>query len=90
MCFILSLLLAGPRFTAILWWLIAPRRWDDAFNSVIVPVLGIVFLPWTTLMFVIVCPFGNIAGPDWWWLAFGVLLDVLPLIGGARTRPTYA
>jgi hypothetical protein len=77
MCFFFSLLLFGPRFVILMWWLIDFTRWERAFDTWIVPLLGFLFLPWTTLMFVIVAPFGNIADLDWVWLGFGLLADLL-------------
>lgn len=76
MCFFFSLLLFGPRFVIAIWWLADTNRWEHAFDTWIVPVFGFIFLPWTTLMFVLVAPFGNLNGWDWVWLGFGVLADL--------------
>jgi hypothetical protein len=35
MCLVFTLLLAGPRAGALLWWLFAPGRWDSAFDTII-------------------------------------------------------
>ena len=43
MCAFLILLAAGPRVLGVLWWLIAPGRWDTAFNNALWPILGLVF-----------------------------------------------
>jgi hypothetical protein len=75
MCLFFTLLLAGPRVAIFLWWLINPGRWEAAFDTFILPLLGFLFLPWTTLMFVIVAPLGNVEGWDWFWLGLGVLCD---------------
>jgi hypothetical protein len=65
-CFITSLFLLGPRFATLIWWLINPVRFSAAFSSFIWPVLGIIFLPWTTLMYLIVwSPATGIYGLDW-------------------------
>ncbi len=77
MCALLTLLLTGPRFGIILWWLISPGRWDRAFNTVILPILGFIFLPWTTLMFVIVAPNGSLSGGDWLWLTLAFVVDIV-------------
>ena len=58
MCLFLSLLLFGPRVVIIFWWLIEPARWSLAYDSFILPFLGFLFLPWTTLMYVLVSPGG--------------------------------
>jgi len=70
------MLLAGPRFAIFFWWIFNPTRWDTAFSTVVIPVLGFIFLPWTTLMWVAVAPFGNVAGWDFFWLALAVLADI--------------
>jgi hypothetical protein len=76
MCVFFTLLLAGPRAAILIWWLINPDRWDNAFDTFIWPLLGFIFLPWTTLMFVIVAPFGNVVGWDWFWLALAFFIDI--------------
>jgi hypothetical protein len=79
MCMVLFVLLAGPRFAIILWWLVEPSRWSNAFSTFIWPLLGFVFLPWTTLALVAVAPFGNVDGWDAFWLSLAFLLDLSSL-----------
>jgi hypothetical protein len=83
MCLFFTVLFLGPRVGIFFWWLFSPGRWDSAFSSAIWPILGFVFVPWTTLMFVAVAPFGNVEGWDWVWLAFAFVIDVVQLSGGA-------
>ena len=80
-CLFTALVFLGPRVAGILWWLIQPIRWNVAFNSIIWPILGLIFLPWTTLMYVIVSP-GGIIGLDWLWLVLAVLADISIYAGG--------
>ena len=89
MLFLITLLLAGPRFILFLWWLLNPGRWDRAFDTFLLPLLGFLFLPWTTLMFVLVAPDGTVSGTDWWPLALGFLIDVIS-VGGVGRRHAYA
>jgi hypothetical protein len=86
MCFLLSLLLLGPRFGIVMWWIIEPNRWDAAFGSVFWPILGLIVAPWTTLMFVAVAPFGNVEDWDWVWLGLAFLGDMLSLTSNAYTN----
>jgi hypothetical protein len=51
--------LAGPRFALILWWIFDSGRFSDAFNSIAWPILGIIFMPWTTLMYLIAYSWGE-------------------------------
>jgi hypothetical protein len=75
MCLFFCTLLLGPRVAIIFWWIIQPGRWESAFSSFVFPALGFIFLPWTTLMWVAVAPFGNVAGWDWFWLFLSLLAD---------------
>ncbi len=77
------LLLLGPRVGGLIWWLTQPLRWQAAFNgSWLWPVLGLLFLPWTTLIYVLVAP-GGIGGLDWLWLGIAVIGDLSSYGGGA-------
>ena len=68
-CAFLTLALLGPRFFGAIWWIFWPLRWETAFRNFssdlwwIWAVLGLVFLPWTTIMYVIVAP-GGVEGFD--------------------------
>lgn len=93
MCCILSVLaLLGPRFAIIVWWIADPERWERSFDGWLWPVLGFVFLPFTTLMYVVVRP-GGVSGFDLIWLSLAVLADVAMYSGsgyGNRDRvPGY-
>jgi hypothetical protein len=82
MCLIVGcLFLLGPRAAVIIWWLADQLRWSATFDNVIVPILGFVFLPWTTLMYVLVAPQG-VTGLDVFGLALAVVADVGSLFGG--------
>ena len=80
-CLFTTLMFLGPRAGILVWWLISPARWNLAFDSFIWPLLGFLFLPWTTLMYVIIFPSG-ITGFDWIWLGLGVLADIGMYAGG--------
>ena len=59
-------------------------RWVGAvgaFESAIWPILGIIFLPWTTLMYVLLAP-GGVTGLDWLWIILSVVADVAMYAGG--------
>ena len=92
-CLVTTLALLGPRAAIVVWWLIEPSRWSLAFSSFVIPLLGFLFLPWTTLAYVFVAP-GGVVGGDWLLIAIGLLLDILQWSGGLfgnRGRlPTYA
>ena len=91
-CFFTILVFLGPRVAGVLWWLVQPVRWQAAFNNALLwPVLGLVFLPWLTLMYVIVAP-GGIVGFDWVWLGLALVADIGSYSGGGygnRSRLGY-
>jgi hypothetical protein len=85
-CLFAALLVLGPRVAGILWWIASPAVWSAAFNgSWLWPVLGLIALPWVTLMYVLVAP-GGIEGFDWLWLGLALAGDVAGYAGGAKNR----
>jgi len=92
MCCVLTvMMLLGPRAAILFWWLLNPVRFNLAFSSWILALLGAVFLPWTMIMYLIIFP-GGIIGLDWLWLGLGVLADVMWYAGGGFRRrvPGYS
>ena len=86
MCCIVSLLVfIGPRIAAIAWYLTDSARWSAAFSNILWPLLGVVFLPWTTLAYVLMSP-GGVSGLQWAVVIFGFLLDIGSLGGGDYSR----
>jgi hypothetical protein len=86
-CFFASLLFLGPRFAYLVFWIIAPVRVNLALSSLNMPflvsLLGLIFAPWTLLMWVSIYPMN---GWDWLWIGFGVMADVAGWIGGYAHR----
>ncbi len=82
-CFFSVLFFLGPRAGILIWWLIDTRRWEIAFESFIWPLLGFIFLPWTTLMYVAVNnPVSGISLLGWIFVAIGVFADISMHGGG--------
>ena len=82
-CLVAVILLLGPRLGILLWWLFDMPRWERAFSTFIWPLLGAIFLPWTTVAYVFVFPNG-VTGLDWLWLALALLVDLGAYTGGGR------
>ena len=87
MCLVLFALIFSPRLVMVIWWLLDMARWSATFDNVIVPILGFILAPWTTLMYVLVSP-GGVTGIDWLWLGVAVVVDLGSLGGGAARRRT--
>ncbi len=86
-CFFTVLVFLGPRFAGIIWWIIKPIRWvgetnASAFGSIIWPILGLIFLPWSTLMYVAVAPGGINGLFEWGFLILAVVIDIGAYTGG--------
>lgn len=89
-CFFVILVFLGPRVGGALWWLFDPTRWNLAFSNWLWPILGLIFIPWTTMMYVIVFP-GGVTGFDWVWLGLALFADIAWWAGGGfrRRAPGY-
>jgi len=71
------------RIMLLFVWIARPAAMNAAFNTFILPCLGFMFLPFTTLMYVLLwTPKVGIQGLDWLWLGLAVVLDIAS-IGGA-------
>jgi hypothetical protein len=84
-CLLASLFLLGPRAAILVWWLIEPVRWNATFDTFLWPLLGFLFLPWTTLAYVAVYPAG-IEGFDYLFLGIGLAFDLFSYFGGGYTN----
>ena len=76
------------RIMLLFAWIARPNLMDAAFGTVIIPCLGFLFLPFTTLMYVILIQgVGSIQGLDWLWLFLAAVLDIASIgTAGAANR----
>lgn len=66
----------GPRIALLTWWIFGERV-DAAFDSWLLPLLGLLFLPWTTIFYVLMWgPVDGVSGVDWLIVGLGVVLDI--------------
>jgi hypothetical protein len=82
-------LLAGfaPRLAFLFLWIARLAMVNTAFSMWIWPLLGLIFLPFTTLMYVLlVYGVGGLAGWDWLWIGLALVLDLGHYFGGYRNR----
>jgi hypothetical protein len=75
----------GPRLGILVWYLLRPERWQATFDTWVWPLLGSLFLPWTTLAYVLVAPHG-IRGLEVVLIALAVLVDLGSHGGGYSSR----
>jgi len=82
---VLSLL--GPRVAFLLTWLATNRVTLAFHDGFIVPFLGLLFFPWTVLMYTLAyAPIGGVTGVGWFFVVLGVLADVGSYVSGPAQR----
>jgi hypothetical protein len=85
-CFTTIFLVLISRVAIVVWWLANPQSHNLPFKSWILPgfpaipawfitLLGGIFLPWTTLAYLLLFP-GGIVGTDWIVLGVAFLIDL--------------
>jgi hypothetical protein len=79
---------AFSRITLLMLWFARPVMMDAAFGSFIIPCLGFLFVPFTTLVYVfLVQGVGRIQGLDWLWLVLAFIMDIASIgAAGAANR----
>ena len=76
----------APRAFLILAWIFS-ARWPVVWQGdFLVPLLGIIFAPFTTIMYMLVWTPRGIEGWDWLWILLGVFLDVMHYQQAAANR----
>ncbi len=74
-----------PRLAVLFIWLARPALFNAAIGPLFA-ILGIIFLPFTTLMYVVLWnPATGLAGFDWLWLGLALLIDL-----GGMASSAYA
>ncbi|HET7758945.1 MAG TPA: hypothetical protein VFK62_03405 [Gaiellaceae bacterium] len=90
-CLVVLIALFSPRLALALTWIFTP--WvDRAFGPIIWPILGIIFLPLTTLLYVILWNTGGRGVSGWEWIVviLAVFGDVAAhSVSAARRREVF-
>ncbi len=85
-CVVLLVALVGPRLALFVLWLFSSYL-SRAFDAFLLPFLGFVFLPWTTLAYAVAQnEFGGPHDIGLILVVLGVLVDIGALGGSARGR----
>jgi hypothetical protein len=90
-CLFVLIALLSPRLAVLLMWIFTP--WvDRAFGPIIWPVLGIIFFPLTTLLYVILwnTEGRGVTGWEWFFVIFAALGDLASYARGAYWRQQRA
>jgi hypothetical protein len=81
-CLLLLLASVAPRLVLVLMWIFGDLV-DRAFSGFVIPLLGLLLLPYTTLFYVLAwSPVGGVSGWGWFVVGSGFLLDVAHLAAG--------
>jgi hypothetical protein len=80
-CILAAFMAVYPRFALFLVWVARPNSVNAAFDTFLVPLAGLILLPFTTLMYVILYKPGGLDGWDWIWVGIAVLCDIAHMGG---------
>ncbi|MDD5647651.1 MAG: hypothetical protein PHY03_01835 [Dehalococcoidia bacterium] len=82
-CFVTLFLLIGPRFALVCMWLFSDMVTRVFGTNFIIPLLGIIFLPYTAIFYFIVYLYMGMANPFAWALVIlGFIIDISAYGGG--------
>jgi CDP-diglyceride synthetase len=85
-CLFAILAALSPRLALVLVWIFT-NLVDRAFEGFLLPLLGLIFLPFTTLLYVLAYqPVVGVTGWGWFFVFIGVLFDLGSYGGGAFGR----
>lgn len=86
-CLIAILALISPRLLLVILWLFS-NLVDRAFDSLVLPVLGFILLPFTTVIYVLAYQpkSGGVSGFGWILVGVGVLMDLGAMGNASRQR----
>lgn len=86
MCLIFLLALFAPRVAFALMWIFGDRV-DLAFGSFVWPLLLLIFLPWTGIMYALLwSPVGGVDGAEWILVCLAVVVDLMSWSARAAKR----
>jgi hypothetical protein len=71
-CLFAFFVASAPRLALLFMWIFTPLV-DRAFATFVGPLLGLAFLPFTTIIYVVLFP---VVGFEWFWVGLGVMLDL--------------
>jgi hypothetical protein len=76
-CLFVLLAAFAPRLIVVFAWIARPAYFGSVFDTWVFPLLGLIFLPFTTLMWLLVgAPPQGVTGFEWLWIVLAVLIDL--------------
>ncbi|MBE2238261.1 MAG: hypothetical protein IAE81_10750 [Caldilineaceae bacterium] len=83
-CLFAFFAIGAPRLAVLLLWMARPETFAATLSNswLLGPLIGIFFLPLTTLLYVLLwAPGVGLVGLDWLWVGLAFLLDIGALFG---------
>jgi hypothetical protein len=87
-CLIALFALIGPRVALVFTWIFSGMI-GRAIDSWFVALLGFIFLPWTTLAYVVFYDVGaglEVEGIEWFLVGLAFVVDMASYVGGRSAR----
>lgn len=84
-----ALISSFSRIMLLMFWFARPLVMDATFTSFLLPCLGFMFLPFTTLMYVLLqtSEVGrSLDGLDWLWLILAAVMDLASIASAGYTN----
>jgi hypothetical protein len=76
-CFLVLFAGVFPRLALFMFWVLRPDRVDAAFSTFLMPLVGILILPFATLMYaVLYTPGVGLTGWEWFWVVVAGIFDL--------------
>jgi hypothetical protein len=85
-CLFALLMVSAPRLAFLFMWIFTPLV-ERAFNTFVGPLLGLAFLPFTSIMYTLLWQPGvGVYGWEWLWVALAFLVDLGAYAGSAASN----
>jgi hypothetical protein len=85
-CLVFLFALISPRVALVVTWLLT-NVLSRAYDGLIVPVLGFLLLPWTTLAYAWMYDSARtVEGLEWFLVGAAFVFDLGSYVGGSRSR----
>ncbi len=89
-CFAIGLGAFFPRITILLLWIFTDWVQRAFQGEWLLPLIGVILLPYTTLTYLLLFQFMNgVEGFAWFFVALAFVIDIGAWFGGARSGASY-
>lgn len=75
-CLFIAYAAVFPRLALLTIWLLRPGLVDAAFDTWIWPLLGLILVPFATLLYIVLYHIGGLTWWEWFWVAVLAIFDL--------------